>query len=90
MCAGLGIILRQTKNLLSYNTKSLILRYVQTSENVNAKKYTASILLPQTKFPNRLNGRKRVEMDNYLLEVSALFYINLKQQLLTIYNLSST
>ncbi|XP_046743314.1 isoleucine--tRNA ligase, mitochondrial [Diprion similis] len=68
MSAGLGVILGQTKNILSYNTKSLLLRYVQTSENVNAKKYTASILLPQTKFPSRINGKKRVEMDKYLLE----------------------
>lgn len=70
MYAGLGAILGQSKNVFSYNTKSLIVRYVQTSENVNAKKYTASILLPQTKFPNRLNGKKRIDMDNYLLEVN--------------------
>lgn len=32
-------------------------------------KYTKTVLLPQTKFPLRLNGIKRVEMDNYLIEV---------------------
>jgi len=32
--------------------------------------YTKTVLLPQTNFPARHGGRKRVEMDNYLIEVS--------------------
>jgi len=34
--------------------------------------YTKTVLLPQTNFPARLSGRKRVEMDSYLIEVDPL------------------
>lgn len=39
--------------------------------------YTKTVLLPQTNFPARLGGRKRVEMDSYLLEVdfSFIFFV---------------
>lgn len=58
-------------------TKSWM-RYYASSEPSAAveKKYTSTVLLPQTKFPNRLNGAKRVEMDNYLNDV---FILTLKK-----------
>lgn len=34
--------------------------------------YTKTVLLPQTNFPARLSGKKRVEMDSYLREVGLL------------------
>ncbi|KAF7994167.1 hypothetical protein HCN44_011436 [Aphidius gifuensis] len=46
-------------------TKSWMRYYAQPDKSVE-KKYTNSVLLPQTKLPNRLSGVKRIEMDNYL------------------------
>ncbi|XP_015111300.1 isoleucine--tRNA ligase, mitochondrial [Diachasma alloeum] len=52
--------------LASFNRVAL--RYYAKVDKANDKKYTSTVLLPQTKFPLRLNGAQRVEMDNYLLE----------------------
>lgn len=49
-------------------TKSWMRYYAQPDKSVE-KKYTNSVLLPQTKLPNRLSGAKRIEMDNYLNDV---------------------
>ncbi|XP_011310273.1 isoleucine--tRNA ligase, mitochondrial [Fopius arisanus] len=46
----------------------LSVKYSTKAENVDKNKYTNTVLLPQTKFPLRLNGTQRVEMDNYLLK----------------------
>ncbi|XP_063995593.1 isoleucine--tRNA ligase, mitochondrial [Diachasmimorpha longicaudata] len=52
--------------LASFNRVSL--RYCAKVAKVNNNKYTNTVLLPQTKFPLRLNGAHRLAMDNYLLE----------------------
>lgn len=44
-------------------------RYAKTVKTVD-NKYTSTILLPQTKFPTRMDSDKRIEMDNYLTEVT--------------------
>lgn len=46
--------------------------YVRGVKNAVKQNYTKTILLPQTNFPARLNGKKRVDMDSYLIEVSLL------------------
>lgn len=37
--------------------------------------YTKTVLLPQTNFPARLGGKKRVEMDSYLTEVDLIYHL---------------
>ncbi|XP_008551084.1 isoleucine--tRNA ligase, mitochondrial [Microplitis demolitor] len=62
--------------IIKASTCNLIFkRYINLSFKFNAKpekavenKYSNTVLLPQTKFPSRLNGAKRIEMDNYLIE----------------------
>ncbi|KAL2741085.1 hypothetical protein V1478_001226 [Vespula squamosa] len=56
-------ILKYTK---SY--KNHIRNLQDTAENKVNKKYTETIILPQTDFQLRLNGKKRIDMDKYLLE----------------------
>lgn len=41
-----------------------------TQQNVQTTHFTDTVLLPQTKFPAKLVGEKRIEMDEYLAEVS--------------------
>ncbi|KAK0168859.1 hypothetical protein PV327_002624 [Microctonus hyperodae] len=48
-------------------TKFSFRRYAKTVKTVD-NKYTSTILLPQTKFPTRMDSDKRIEMDNYLTE----------------------
>lgn len=63
---------RCVKNLLS--NKYFARKYTKQQENVlPKKKYTDTVLLPKTKFASFLKNEKRVEMDNYLLEVFLQF-----------------
>lgn len=41
-----------------------------TQQNVQTKQFKDTILLPQTKFPLKFSDEKRIEMDEYLAEVS--------------------
>ena len=70
MSVGFNASFRKTKVSLLNHAKTLIRFYAGTQENVKTKKYTDTILLPQTKFPVKLIGESRIEMDEYLAEVS--------------------
>lgn len=48
--------------------------YARGMKNAAKQSYTKTVLLPQTNFPARLGDKKRVEMDNYLIEVSLLHF----------------
>lgn len=61
-------ILKYTKSCKNYT----INLQDAAKDKVN-KKYTETIILPQTDFQLRLNGKKRVDMDKYLLEVNIVF-----------------
>lgn len=61
-------ILKYTK---SY--KNHIRNLQDAAKNKVNKKYTETIILPQTDFQVRLNGKKRIDMDKYLLEVNIVF-----------------
>ncbi|CAD6241934.1 GSCOCG00009383001-RA-CDS [Cotesia congregata] len=57
------------------NCNLIFKRYINLTSRLYAKpkkaienKYSSTVLLPQTKFPSRLNGEKRIDMDNYLIE----------------------
>lgn len=65
------------------NSNLIFKRYINLTSRLYAKpkkavenKYSSTVLLPQTKFPSRLNGEKRIDMDNYLIEV-IIFIFNL-------------
>ncbi|EFN83779.1 isoleucine--tRNA ligase, mitochondrial [Harpegnathos saltator] len=42
--------------------------YARGVQNAAKQIYTKTVLLPQTNFPARLGGKKRTEMDSYLIE----------------------
>lgn len=44
-----------------------------TQQNVQTTHFTDTVLLPQTKFPAKLVGEKRIEMDEYLAEKCGFF-----------------
>jgi len=46
--------------------------WLRGMKSVAKQSYTKTVLLPQTNFPARLGGKKRVEMDSYLIEVDSL------------------
>ena len=51
------------------------LRTYSTKEaNKNVIKYTDTINLPKTKFPARINGTKRLEVEKKINEVSTQFF----------------
>lgn len=55
--------------------------HIRGIKNAVQQNYTKTVLLPQTDFPARYKGKKRVEMDSYLIEVGSLFlYINFSKQ----------
>lgn len=41
-------------------------------KNDAKQSYSKTVLLPKTNFPTRLSSKERVEMDDYLIEVSLL------------------
>ncbi|KAK2577144.1 hypothetical protein KPH14_003304 [Odynerus spinipes] len=59
-------------NLFRLKYTKLYSNHVKDSQDVikdeNKNKYTGTVILPQTKFTLRLNGKKRVDKDKYLLE----------------------
>ncbi|XP_029173959.1 LOW QUALITY PROTEIN: isoleucine--tRNA ligase, mitochondrial [Nylanderia fulva] len=63
----MGQLCKSTKITLQTYAKlcyTLWLRGIKS----DTKSYTKTVLLPQTNFPARLGGKKRVEMDSYLIE----------------------
>lgn len=47
--------------------------WLRSMKSAAKQSYTKTVLLPQTNFPARLGGGKRVEMDSYLIEVNSPF-----------------
>lgn len=62
----------QVRTTLRNYTKLGVGLYARGIKNAAKTSYTKTVLLPQTNFPARLGGKKRVEMDNYLIEVGLL------------------
>ncbi|KAJ8664842.1 hypothetical protein QAD02_006504 [Eretmocerus hayati] len=58
----------RAKTLLSKQTQVLFRIYSSQQEKPAEKRYTDTVLLPKTNFQARINGKKRVEMDQYLLD----------------------
>lgn len=56
-------LLNLKKNVFIYRNYSI------KNDNKPIVKYTSTINLPQTKFPPRLNGTKRTEVENRINEV---------------------
>lgn len=54
---------------LSTQARLLFRVYSSQKEKPAEKRYSDTVLLPKTNFPARINGKKRVEMDQYLQDV---------------------
>lgn len=69
---------RQVKTTLQSYAKIRGYLYARGVKNDAKQSYTKTVLLPQTNFPARFSGKKRVEMDSYLIEVclSHLFAVS--------------
>lgn len=64
------------RRVLSLKKNELIQRKFATKEaNQKVVKYTDTLNLPKTKFPQRLSGSKRVEVEKRLNEVSFLMIV---------------
>ena len=70
MSISFNISFCRTKHLLLSHGKALIRYYSGTQKNVKTRQYTDTILLPQTNFPSKLTGQKKIEMSEYLAEVN--------------------
>lgn len=70
--AEMGQLFKLTKVTLRTCAKLPYTLWLRGMKNATKQNYTKTVLLPQTNFPARLSGKKRVEMDSYLIEVALL------------------
>lgn len=68
----MGQLFKSTKVTLRTCAKLCCTLWLRGMKSATKQNYTKTVLLPQTNFPARLGGKKRVEMDSYLIEVGLL------------------
>ncbi|XP_011881954.1 PREDICTED: isoleucine--tRNA ligase, mitochondrial [Vollenhovia emeryi] len=61
-------LLKTTGSALRTRAEFCRAMWLRGAKSVARQSYTKTVLLPQTNFPARLGGAKRLEMDSYLLE----------------------
>ncbi|XP_058794765.1 isoleucine--tRNA ligase, mitochondrial [Phymastichus coffea] len=68
MSMSLRCSLGRAKASLSIQARVIFKYYSSQREKPAEKRYTNTVLLPKTSFPAKILGKKRVEMDQYLLD----------------------
>lgn len=66
--------IKTTRFTLSTYAKFYYAMWFRSMSSAAKPSYTKTVLLPQTEFPARHSGKKRVEMDSYLIEVGLFVY----------------
>ena len=75
MSMSLRTSLWRAKASLSMQARVLYRFYSSQREKPAEKRYTDTVLLPKTNFQAKINGKKRVEMDQYIQDVRS--FVNL-------------